>query len=47
MEKVDLDYLRKQWKNEIKYYWDSLQKEILEYLEMLKVTKYVKAQEKY
>ena len=44
MEKVDLDYLRKQWKDEIKYYWEPMQKEIREYLEMLTVTRYGKAQ---
>ncbi len=39
MEKIDLDYLRKQWKDEIKYYWESLEKEILVYYEIIKDTK--------
>lgn len=46
MEKVDLDYLRKQWKNELKYYWEPMQNEISEYFEMIKVTNRWKAQKK-
>jgi len=46
MEKVDLNYLRKQWKNEVKYYFDSMQKEIREYFEMIEVTKHVEARKK-
>lgn len=38
MEKVDLDYLRKQWKDELGYYWGRAQKEIDEYFEMIKGT---------
>ncbi len=38
MEKVDLDYLRKQWKDELGYYWGRAQKEIDEYFEMIKNT---------
>ena len=38
MEKVDLDYLRKHWKDELGYYWGRAQKEIDEYFEMIKDT---------
>jgi len=38
MEKVDLDYLRKQWKDELGYYWGRAQEEIDEYFEMIKDT---------
>ncbi len=38
MEKVDLDNLRKQWKDELGYYWGRAQKEIDEYFEMIKDT---------
>lgn len=38
MEKVDLDYLRKQWKDELGYYWGRAQKEINEYFKMIKDT---------
>lgn len=43
MEKVDLDYLRKQWKDELGYYWERAQKEINEYFEMIKDTLCYKA----
>ena len=43
MEKVDLDYLRKQWKDELGYYWGRAQKEIDEYFEMIKDTSCRKA----
>ena len=43
MEKVDLDYLRKQWKDELGYYWGRAQKEINEYFEMIKDTLCYKA----
>lgn len=46
MEKVDIDFLRKQWKEELKYYWEPLQKEINEYFEMIKVTNRWEAQRK-
>ena len=38
MEKIDLDYLRKQWKDELGYYWGRAQEEIDEYFEMIKNT---------
>ncbi len=38
MQKVDLDYLRKQWKDDLGYYWEEAQKEINEYFEMIKYT---------
>lgn len=43
MEKVELDYLRKQWKDELGYYWDRAQKEIDEYFKMIKDTNCIKA----
>ncbi|KKN21627.1 hypothetical protein LCGC14_0923390 [marine sediment metagenome] len=43
MEKVDLDYLRKQWKDELGYYWGRAQKEIDEFFEMIKDTSCRKA----
>lgn len=46
MEKVDIDFLRKQWKEELKYYWEPLQKEINDYFEMIKVTNRWEAQRK-
>jgi len=46
MEKVDLNFLRKQWKEELKYYWEPLQKEINDYFEMIKVTNRWEAQKK-
>lgn len=46
MEKVDIDFLRKQWKEELKYYWEPLQKEINEYFEIIKVTNRWEAQRK-
>lgn len=45
MEKVNLDYLRKQWKDELGYYWGRAQKEIDEYFEMIKDTLYYKAKD--
>lgn len=43
MEIVDLDYLRKQWKDELGNYWGRAQKEIDEYFEMIKDTSCRKA----
>ena len=43
MEKVELDYLRKQWKDELGYYWNRAQKEIDEYFEMINYTNCIKA----
>lgn len=43
MEKVELDYLRKQWKDELGYYWNRAQKEIDEYFEMINYTNCFKA----
>jgi len=45
MEQVDLDYLRKQWKDELGYYWERAQKEINEYFDMIKNTLCKKAKE--
>ncbi len=45
MEKVNLDYLRKQWKDELGYYWGRAQKEIDEYFEMIKDTLCYKAKD--
>jgi len=46
MEKVDLDYFRKKWKYDVRYYWEEVRKEINDYFEMLKITTRYKAQEK-
>ena len=40
MEKVDLEYLRKQWKDELgQYNWKQAKNEIKMYFEMIKTTK--------
>ncbi len=46
MERLNLDYLRKKWKNDIKYYWEDIKKEFDNYFEMLKTTTRWKPQEK-
>ena len=45
MEQVDIDYLRKQWKDELGYYWGRAQKEINEYFDMIKKTLCKKAKD--
>jgi hypothetical protein len=43
MNDVNLDYLKRQWKEELGYYWNRARDEINDYFEMLKYTQCIKA----